>query len=71
MSLATLKAGMKAIITGIAGVDEITFQLQEMGFNPGCEVCVLSHSPFGGPVTVVVRGTTIALRRSEANCIQI
>lgn len=71
MHLATLKAGMKAIIKDITGMDDIAFQLQEMGFIPGCEVAVLNQSPFGGPMTVAVRGATIALRRSEAHRIKI
>jgi len=71
MNLATLKAGMRAIITEITGMDDIAIQLQELGFNPGCEVAVLNRSPFGGPVTVAVRGATIALRRTEADRVKL
>ncbi len=71
MNLATLRAGMRAIITEITGMDDVAFQLQELGFNPGCEVSVLNRSPFGGPVTVAVRGATIALRRTEADRVKL
>ena len=71
MDIASLKAGMTARISQIVGADELSIQLQEMGFVPGCEVSMVSRSPFAGPVALAVRGTTIALRQSEASRIKL
>ena len=43
----------------------------ELGFTPGQEVTVVAKSPFKDPLAVSVRGTIIALRKSEAECIKI
>jgi len=47
-------------------------RLLEMGLLEGSRVEVLHQAPFGGdPVAVRVRGTLIALRRNEANLIEV
>lgn len=43
----------------------------ELGFTPGQEITVTAKSPFSDPIAVSVRGTIIALRKSEAECIKI
>jgi ferrous iron transport protein A len=43
----------------------------ELGFTPGQEVSVIAKSPFKDPLAVSVRGTVIALRSGEAECIKI
>ena len=71
MDITSLKAGMSGIISQIVGGDDLSMQLEEMGFVPGCEVSVVSRGPFAGPIALAVRGTTIALRRNEASRIKI
>ena len=71
MDITSLKAGMSGIISQIVGGDDLSMQLEEMGFVPGCEVSVVSRGPFAGPIALAVRGTTIALRRNEAIRIKI
>ena len=71
MNVATLKAGMSAIIKEISGQDDLAIQLQELGFVRGCQVAVVSRSPFNGPMAVAMRGTKIALRPNEARRIRI
>ena len=71
MDITSLKVGMSGIISQIVGGDDLSMQLEEMGFVPGCEVSVVSRGPFAGPVALAVRGTTIALRRNEASRIKI
>ncbi len=46
-------------------------RLLEIGFTPGQEVTVVAKSPFKDPLAVSIRGTIIALRKSEAECIKI
>jgi ferrous iron transport protein A len=43
----------------------------ELGFTPGQEVKLIARSPFKDPMAVSVRGTVIALRAEEAECIKI
>ncbi|MCH7918358.1 MAG: ferrous iron transport protein A [Planctomycetes bacterium] len=71
MDITQLKAGMSGIISQIVGGDDLSIQLEEMGFVPGSEISVVSRGPFAGPVALAVRGTTFALRRSEASRIKI
>ena len=71
MDITSLKVGMSGIISQIVGGDDLSMQLEEMGFVPGCEVSVVSRGPFAGPIALAVRGTTIALRRNEASRIKI
>jgi ferrous iron transport protein A len=46
-------------------------RLMEIGFTPGEYVRRAAASPFNDPIVVNIRGTSIALRRLEAGCIQI
>jgi len=74
-SVADLKTGDTANITSV-GDDCIEIhchclRLMELGFTPGQEVTVVAKSPFKDPIAVSVRGTIIALRKNEAECIKI
>ncbi len=74
-SVADMKCGDTAIIKSV-GDDCLDIhchclRLLEIGFTPGQEVTLLAKSPFNDPVAVSVRGTIIALRNSEAECIKI
>jgi ferrous iron transport protein A len=74
-SVADMKIGDTALITSV-GDDCIDIhchclRLMELGFTPGQEVSVVARSFFKDPMAVSVRGTIIALRKSEAECIKI
>jgi Fe2+ transport system protein FeoA len=71
MSIATLKKGIEAVITAVSGPDEIRLQLQELGFTPGSRISLVAQGPFRGPKAFSIRGTTIALREEEAECVHI
>lgn len=75
LTLAELKIGDSAVITSV-GDDCVDIhchclRLMELGFTPGQEVSVVAKSPFKDPLAVSVRGTVIALRKGEAECIKI
>lgn len=74
-SVADMKIGDTALITSVGDdcldVHCHCLRLMELGFTPGQEVTVMAKSPFKDPVAVSVRGTIIALRKSEAECIKI
>jgi Fe2+ transport system protein FeoA len=68
-SLSHLNRGDCAVIRSLQGHQELRFRLQEMGFTPGVEVRLVARGAFGGPLAFALRGTTVALRRSDADCI--
>jgi Fe2+ transport system protein FeoA len=43
----------------------------EHGFTPGQIIELINKSLFNDPIAVSIRGTLIALRRSEAHCIKL
>jgi len=46
-------------------------RLAELGFLPGERVRVLARALFGDPIAVRLGSGTFALRRFEADCIQL
>lgn len=67
--LGELKRGVKALITCVSSALP---RLLEMGLVVGSRVEIVHEAPFGSdPIAVRVRGTLIALRRSEANAIEV
>ncbi len=46
-------------------------RLQELGFIPGAQVRCVHISPFGDPVAYEILDTVIALRRSDAQHIEL
>jgi ferrous iron transport protein A len=75
--LSDLAKGQSARVLCVAasGADvpvDLTRRLSELGFLPGERVQVLARGPLGGePVAVRVGTSTFALRRLEADCIEI
>lgn len=74
MRLAALALNRSAMIAGIGccGDGSCAARLREMGFDEGVRVEVLHRAPFGGdPLAVSVGGSTIAIRRAQAQLIQL
>lgn len=71
MTLAELEIGGKAKISEIKGETPVTKRLMEMGVLPGVSVRVVKTAPFGDPIEIRVRGYSLALRKSEAETIQV
>lgn len=70
--LTQLKDGSTAIIKDIpVGHDEHITRLRELGLVPGTKIRVVRRAPLGDPIEVAVRGSRIAMRRSEARHIEI
>lgn len=76
-TLAALAKGSSAIITGIRpssapAITEHIHRLRELGFLPGERVRVLAKGfPAGDPIAVRIGHATFALRRFEADLIEI
>lgn len=65
-TLAELEIGSHARILSVAGEDDISRRLLEMGVTPGAQVRVVKNAPFGCPMEIRVRNSHLAIRRSEA-----
>jgi len=46
-------------------------RLLEMGITPGSVLNVIRAAPLGFPIEVKIRGYSLSLRESEAECIEI
>lgn len=69
--LGELHPGDRGVIRQVL-LPEKNERLLEMGFVPGCEIEVLHQAPWSqDPIAVRVRGGLIALRRSEADFIEV
>ncbi len=71
MTLAHLEIGSEAKVTRLNGNNAITKRLMEMGVVPGVSVKVIKSAPFGDPIQILVRGYNLAMRRSEADAIEV
>lgn len=70
-TLAALPVGAKATVKNIKGESAVARRLMEMGVVPGVSVRVVKTAPFGCPLEIKVRGYNLAIRRSEAQTIEI
>ena len=70
-TLAQLPIGEVSNVISISGDSAITKRLMEMGVVPGVTIRVVKTAPFGCPMQIRVRGYNLAIRRSEANSIEI
>jgi Fe2+ transport system protein FeoA len=58
-------------ISTLTGAPEIADRLRELGFTTGEVIRIVGRAPLGEPLMVEVRGAIVALRNSEAACIQM
>ena len=71
MKLSDLKEGQAAFILKVVGEPGFRERLCELGLSPGAKVKVKSKLPFHGPIVMRVESTTLALRKEEANRIEV
>jgi len=58
-------------IAAVEGDGDISLRLRELGFRPGVKIQILGQAPFGGPLLVQIHTNVLALRRNEAECLQV
>ena len=71
MNLTNLPVGETAKVTHVNGNNRITRRLMEMGLVPGASVRMVKSAPFGDPLEIHVRGYHLAMRKSEADQIEV
>jgi len=70
-ALDQLPVGSRALVRAIAGDDEVSLRLLEMGLTPGVEIAVVGTAPLGDPLELELRGYRLSVRRSEAARVEI
>ena len=68
---AQLKFKERGIISEIDTSHPSSKRILEHGFTPGQIIELVSQALFNDPIAVSIRGTLIALRKSEAACIKL
>ena len=68
---AQLNFGERVTINDIDGTHPSSQRILEIGFTPGQEIELINKSFFNDPLAFSVRGTLIAIRKNEADCIKV
>ncbi len=71
VALDSLTPGQVATVLRIEAEPVLKLHLMELGFVAGSPIVFLMSTPFGDPNIYALRGTSIALRKSEARCIRV
>jgi Fe2+ transport system protein FeoA len=50
---------------------ERALRILEMGITPGSVLTIIKAAPLGFPLEVKIRGYSLSLRESEAECIEV
>lgn len=70
MKLSELKPGQSASVVSVNSAD-LSVKILEMGILPGKKILVRHRSFFGDPLAIEIQGSVIALRKSEAELIEV
>ena len=70
-AMSELRKGESGIIKSIEHVGNMRRRLIDIGFNVGERVTLLAHAPLGEPSAFYIKGSVIALRRSDASLITV
>ncbi len=71
MRLSELELGKEAVVVHIGGNGFLKRRLREMGLVKGEKLKVEHIAPLGDPIEVVIKGTRISLRKSEADLVEV
>jgi ferrous iron transport protein B len=71
MKLSELAVGKKAYIRRVSGDAAFVRRLEEMGFVADVEIKTETKAPMSDPIEFMVKGSSITLRRSEAEHIDV
>ena len=70
-SAAELVVGEVGRVVRVAGADEVSRRLLEMGVTPGVEVRRLGAAPLGDPLEFELRGYRLSMRKAEAAHVEL
>jgi Fe2+ transport system protein FeoA len=70
-TLSALPPGRWATVLTVVGPGFIALRLMEMGLVPGASISVVRSAPLGDPIHIKLRDYHLALRRTEAELINV
>ena len=70
-SAAELTFGEKVTIFDIDETHPSHKRIIEIGFTPGQQIELVNKSLFDDPIAISIRGSLVAIRKNEADCIKI
>ena len=71
MSLDQLPLGSKGRVTALGLEGAERRRLMDLGVSIGAEVEAVRRSPLGDPVAYQVRGSTVAIRKEQAQKVEV
>ncbi len=71
MSLADIKPGECAVVTNMKSEAQMRRRLQDLGLISGTKIVCIGKSPLGDPAAYLIRRAVIALRKKDADQIEI
>lgn len=71
MRLTELKKGQSAIIKRIGSVGELKKRLVDLGINSGQTIKLERNAPLGDPQEFRINGNSIAIRKKDAENIEL
>lgn len=70
-TLGQLNAGESGVIKALRPVTPSVRRLADMGLTSGAAVKVIGSAPLGDPMILSVRGYRLALRRRDADAVEL
>jgi len=71
MQLGDLNLGDRARVLGVAGADDVSVRLLEMGLTPGVSLELIGIAPLGDPLELELRGYRLSVRKREAQLVDV
>src|SRR5882757_8758303 len=71
MNLAHTRIGQVVTVEHVAGEGSFRRRLMELGLVPGTRVEVIGVAPLGDPLELLVRGSSLSIRRAEAEDVSV
>lgn len=71
MKLTELDFGKTATVVAVKEGERVTKRLMEMGIVPGVKIKVIKSAPFGDPLEIRLLGYNLAVRKNEAEVIEV
>ena len=71
MNLAQARIGQVVTVSHVAGEGSFRRRLMELGLVPGTRIEVVGVAPLGDPLELLVRGSSLSIRRAEAEGVSV
>lgn len=70
-SLKSTNIGSTVTVKKVHGDGALKRRIMDMGITKGTSIFVRKHAPFGDPIEINIRGYELAIRKSDADTIEV